>query len=596
MSDLLPLRDDGYVELFKLQRLFGATFSDCHEGAEAGEAVVQPLAIEQAWCRGAVKVALLLRPTDPAFPLASLGEDRAIPMTLTLHREWPSDSSAQEQGEEKPACPSDPGDSAPSADTGEAASAPISCYSMSGAADIVIDNASISHELKLVIKKVMLTFVSKYRSSQRYVIYECLKFLDRELVRIFALYGSQQNKKEVKEPTAAASTAPSSDPDTWSLQEQKSLEFALAKTKSLADPVKRWAAVASVVKTKTAEECRRRFQRCRELLLNKATEEHKSLVTMPKDFETVLAKSDELRLLELELEKVSVINVVSFVAQLACSRCEALFDATFTMGDKKTAVVQRSCSNCSMAQRGEFQPQIAFNTQPVIGRMSLENCVFRMLKWSSNLDVFMRVRFAQKVELPRLLRQPNATVQHRGVRTRGSVATVSLDSECHHAAKGDCRKAEVRATKDASAKGAAGARPEGWNAIAGQRGVQTLQEVVSVVQVPVLRKGTEAGSAVIRMLTRTQLFPCDACHDEVSDHPYEPAHMIVCGRCSTQQPVSNSKCRGCDRGFTASSSAYWEGGKGCRDAVKLSRKDSKKYGLMRRQANATARDAGDRKN
>ncbi|CDR94809.1 CHY zinc finger domain containing protein, putative [Babesia bigemina] len=590
MSDLLPVRDDGYVELFKLQRLFGATFSDCHGGAGSGEAAAQPLPIEHAWCRGEVNAAVVLRPTDPAFPVACLGDDRAIAMRLTLRRQWPSEGASQELGAEKPACPADPGDAAPSADGGGAAPTPASCYSVNAAADIAIDNASISHELKLVIKKVMLTFVSKYRASQRYVVYECLKFLDRELARIFALYGSQQSKKEAKEPAAAASATPSSDPDTWSLQEQKSLEFALAKTKSLADPAKRWAAVASVVKTKTAEECRRRFQRCREQLLNKATEEHKSLATMPKDFETVLAKSDELRLLELELEKVSVINVVSFVAQLACTRCEALFDATFAMGDKKTAVVQRSCSNCSMAQRGEFQPQIAFGTQPVIGRMSLENCVFRAgcrrheltaLQDLINGEFYLT---CEACDTQCKVRDVQNGLRKRSS-CRGCFASLTLQFntvEFGHEAPSP----QAIAVKPKFVPPRA-PRPKAQQA----RGLKVGTPLPDNGACKHYRKSFRW----FRFPCCGKLFPCDGCHDEASDHPYEPAHMIVCGRCSTQQPVSNSKCRGCDRGFTASSSSYWEGGKGCRDAVKLSRKDSKKYGLMRRQANAMARDSSDRK-
>ena len=72
-----------------------------------------------------------------------------------------------------------------------------------------------------------------------------------------------------------------------------------------------------------------------------------------------------------------------------------------------------------------------------------------------------------------------------------------------------------------------------------------------------------------------KLYPCDTCHDNEEDHISVHANKIVCGNCSLEQVIGDN----CQCGFQLSgkSSTYWEGGKGTRDKVKMSKKDSHKY-------------------
>uniref|UniRef100_A0A194AKN3 Uncharacterized protein n=1 Tax=Pinctada fucata TaxID=50426 RepID=A0A194AKN3_PINFU len=53
---------------------------------------------------------------------------------------------------------------------------------------------------------------------------------------------------------------------------------------------------------------------------------------------------------------------------------------------------------------------------------------------------------------------------------------------------------------------------------------------------------------------------------------------MICGHCSKEQPFSVDKpCSGCSMALTKSRTAHWEGGKGCRDRVKMSRNDPQKF-------------------
>lgn len=72
-------------------------------------------------------------------------------------------------------------------------------------------------------------------------------------------------------------------------------------------------------------------------------------------------------------------------------------------------------------------------------------------------------------------------------------------------------------------------------------------------------------------------WPCDACHDENSDHKAVWATRMICGFCSKEQPFSQKACVHCGASMTTLSKTHWEGGNGCRDKVKMDRRDSKKF-------------------
>jgi uncharacterized CHY-type Zn-finger protein len=84
-----------------------------------------------------------------------------------------------------------------------------------------------------------------------------------------------------------------------------------------------------------------------------------------------------------------------------------------------------------------------------------------------------------------------------------------------------------------------------------------------------------------------KVYPCDRCHDEQADpkHPNEHANRMLCGFCSREQNFRPEDCGACGHILTGRrGGGFWEGGKGTRDKVKMSRKDPRKY--KRRGGNA----------
>ncbi|KAI5286069.1 hypothetical protein KEM52_002155, partial [Ascosphaera acerosa] len=75
-----------------------------------------------------------------------------------------------------------------------------------------------------------------------------------------------------------------------------------------------------------------------------------------------------------------------------------------------------------------------------------------------------------------------------------------------------------------------------------------------------------------------RVYPCDKCHDAAAGHPNEHANRMICGFCSREQNYRPETCGVCRAVLTGKTgSGFWEGGKGTRDRVRMSRKDPRKY-------------------
>lgn len=82
-------------------------------------------------------------------------------------------------------------------------------------------------------------------------------------------------------------------------------------------------------------------------------------------------------------------------------------------------------------------------------------------------------------------------------------------------------------------------------------------------------------------------YPCDVCHDKKEDHEMTLANRMICGHCCKEQNFSASRpCSACGQHMTKIRSAHWEGGRGCRDKISMSRNDQQKYrSLHKTQSN-----------
>ncbi len=95
-------------------------------------------------------------------------------------------------------------------------------------------------------------------------------------------------------------------------------------------------------------------------------------------------------------------------------------------------------------------------------------------------------------------------------------------------------------------------------------------------------------------------FPCDECHDVdpiAKSHPVEWATRFICGFCSREQSISVKECPECGKDTSAAGrkkTAFWEGGKGTRNQIFMSRKDSKKYKDYSRSSNSAVKKREDK--
>ncbi|XP_077514158.1 uncharacterized protein LOC144125010 [Amblyomma americanum] len=88
-------------------------------------------------------------------------------------------------------------------------------------------------------------------------------------------------------------------------------------------------------------------------------------------------------------------------------------------------------------------------------------------------------------------------------------------------------------------------------------------------------------------------YPCDKCHEEQEGgtHEMKFATRMICGHCCKEQPFAAEKpCIGCASFMTKKPTAHWEGGRGCRDRIRMSRDDNKKFSGASKTVSRKAQD------
>lgn len=76
-----------------------------------------------------------------------------------------------------------------------------------------------------------------------------------------------------------------------------------------------------------------------------------------------------------------------------------------------------------------------------------------------------------------------------------------------------------------------------------------------------------------------KVYACDRCHGAGEEHSPEWANRMICGFCSREGNYRPEDCASCHAMLVGrkGGGGFWEGGKGTRDRVKMSKKDGRKY-------------------
>ncbi|KAH3840515.1 uncharacterized protein LOC127879356 [Dreissena polymorpha] len=91
-------------------------------------------------------------------------------------------------------------------------------------------------------------------------------------------------------------------------------------------------------------------------------------------------------------------------------------------------------------------------------------------------------------------------------------------------------------------------------------------------------------------------YPCDLCHNDKEDHEMKFANRMICGYCCREQAYASERpCVGCSSSLTKVRTAHWEGGKGCRNRIAMSKNDEKKYKNMNKTVSNKAKTTEEKK-
>ncbi|SJK86330.1 Uncharacterized protein C18H10.09 [Babesia microti strain RI] len=350
----------------------------------------------------------------------------------------------------------------------------------------------------------------------------------------------------------------------WTIAEQKLLEGALERrnTKKNLD----WEVIAEEVGSRSANECVARFKYCLEKVRSQSVPKPVPDSTINKISEHAYdAGGDKF---EINCIDVTLIGIQSYRlnllrAEVVCKRCTTSFIQSLKISDTEPrAGSGHTCTQCKSKSSFYLSPEICYLNSSKLGRSECLDCVIKdvlecdyWIVCEKCVETYSIHNLSQGCIKKVVCRNCFQTM-HFGYQQ------VSLNDVILETTK-RMPKTTIYTAKKAKEQ------------------AQTLNLKIGT---PLPLNGTckhyKKSFRWLRFPCCGQAFACDVCHDSETGHKCEMAKLMICGFCSTQQAFSNKPCRMCSKAPTGSSSSHWEGGKGCRNPVKLSRKDSRKYKLM----------------
>jgi len=307
-----------------------------------------------------------------------------------------------------------------------------------------------------------------------------------------------------------------------------------------------------------------------------------ALDVVAPDSLTAERRGTEVAAVGLRLGAASLLYTRVLACVLVCGRCKARADATLTRDKQGNPVAcAMSCSKCAARLAAAFRPAAAHSASHVLGYLDLDGC--------TALDVTLpRCSFGVECEACGRVNE----LTHVALDHEASLAC----RQCHACVTVTIPRVRfTRLTRGDTTGALAGARAAAGTET--RRGRQRDEGLRPGQPLP--DGGTcrhyKKSFRWLRFPCCGKLFPCDVCHDEatMAEHETVLANRMVCGFCSQEQPYGRAPCKACGKALTASAAGkvFWEGGQGCRDPGKLSKKDPHKRRLVRKQGDARAKEA-----
>lgn len=263
----------------------------------------------------------------------------------------------------------------------------------------------------------------------------------------------------------------------------------------------------------------------------------------------------------LELYGIELLELVNLYITIKCERCKEQMDVDNIRQVKDAngtyAPKVEVCKKCTNTMSIGFRQQLIHQSSNRAGYLDLDGCAV--------VDLLPSLFIPTCAECSTPYPAPGVTA------VRGESA-MAVCRHCHR--KMVFKIVEVKFLLVGSAAFTARAVP-----LRRKKPKETLG-IVAGQELPRRGRCVHYGKSYrwFRFSCCSKVFPCDKCHDAATDHPNEHANRMICGFCSREQIYRPENCGICRAVLVGKAgSGFWEGGKGTRNKVLMSRKDPRKY-------------------
>ncbi|XP_053573237.1 uncharacterized protein LOC128663103 [Bombina bombina] len=369
-----------------------------------------------------------------------------------------------------------------------------------------------------------------------------LRWLDRNMERLFT-EGARLLKRDIDAEKAGIEFVP-----------YQQLQAAVSVTSSeAADHPKEHVANLQQTSSENSEDDSDSWISCDE-------DEDLDPGTEAADVQTVDAvgprRGSEIRLLALRLgEGVGTALAHRILVSLQCNRCKVTADLSLVENQPCSA----QCEKCNSNISGTFHPTIMHQFSAILGYVDIKGAVPKDLILQDSFFMIGCLNCSQEAPVQDL--------------SYGIIKELNCLS-CHSKLNVFTEAAKFQKVERFAGK---------VSGLQNQNRKKTLRDPSIQLGKPLPDQGTcrhyRKSHRWLRFPCCGKTYPCDVCHNTAENHEMELATRMICGFCSKEQPYGNGKpCIYCANMMGRGSHAiHWEGGKGCRNKVKMSRKDKQKY-------------------
>ncbi|KAJ5595111.1 uncharacterized protein N7459_001319 [Penicillium hispanicum] len=261
----------------------------------------------------------------------------------------------------------------------------------------------------------------------------------------------------------------------------------------------------------------------------------------------------------LELYGIELLELVHLAVTIKCERCKEAMDIKNVLqltGPKDTPKIE-PCKKCANPMSIGFRRQLMHSHANRAGYLDLDGCTVVDLLPSNFIPTCSEC----------------STAYHApGVSAVRGESAMAMCRHCHRKMVFKTPEVKFLVVGSAAVSSRAG--------LPLKRRPKEVLGIVAGQELPRRGRCHHYGKSYrwFRFSCCAKVFPCDKCHDAETDHPNEHANRMICGFCSREQIYRPENCGICRAVLVGKAgSGFWEGGKGTRNRVLMSRKDPRKY-------------------